>query len=130
MLLELFRELEAATRTGAPDRLKSSFSKIRSHVRAQFPAESSWMQTHCYPCVSEHEREHDEIRTLIECVSWIMRRGWTAAAAYGVKMVAMSLVAHMDSADRGLAQYLVQRDASLRQSFRWDEHARRLIPVA
>lgn len=128
ILFDLFRQLADIAQAGT-DRLQLAFIQTHGRLCAHFRMEESLMGEHAYPGMSDHEQQHNEMRAQLDCLSVIVYRGCAPAAAYGIKMIAMSLLAHLDVADRDLAKYLLGRDPSVRQEFQCDGESGRLTLV-
>ena len=108
--LQRMNRLGAAIAAGAPARsIGEDLERLIDYLEAHFTSEQKLMRECAYPASEAHVREHDEAIILLRKLQVRFHAGDLAALEELVRGLRGWLIAHIQSADRALADFLGSR---------------------
>src|SRR6185503_1852491 len=110
--LTLFNDLKAAVRGGAPDSLVYTLlDELVKHTNLHFLSEQLAMKLHAYAAYESHLMEHERLLTEVQNLKHSLAAGTSTDRHSLIEAVRSWLVAHIQTSDQTLAEYLSTRNA-------------------
>lgn len=105
--LNLFNDLKAAVRGGAPDSLiYALLNDLVEHTNLHFLAEQLAMKLHAYETYESHLLEHERLLAEVQSLRHSLTTGTPADKQGLIEALRSWLVVHIQTADKALAEYL------------------------
>ena len=112
--LNLFNDLKAAVRSGAPDSLVYALlNELVEHTNLHFLSEQLAMKLHAYEAAEAHFLEHERLLTEVRNLKQNLETGTDTDKHGLIEALRGWLVVHIQTADKALAEYLNTRNTQL-----------------
>ena len=110
--LNLFNDLKAAVRGGAPDALVYTLlNELVEHTNLHFLSEQLAMKLHAYESYESHFLEHERLLVEVQNLKRSLATGTTMDKQGLIEALRSWLLVHIQTADKTLAEYLSTRAA-------------------
>ena len=110
--LNLFNDLKAAVRGGAPDALVYTLlNELVEHTNLHFLSEQLAMKLHAYESYESHFLEHERLLVEVQNLKRSLATGTTMDKQGLIEALRTWLLVHIQTADKTLAEYLSTRAA-------------------
>ena len=110
--LMLFNDLKAAIRGGAPDSLVYGLlEQLVEHTNLHFLSEQLAMKLHAYEAFESHLLEHQRLLAEVKNLKSSLAGGTGSGKQGLIEALRGWMVAHIETADKTLAEYLSTRSA-------------------
>jgi hemerythrin-like metal-binding protein len=110
--VSLLNDLKAAVRSGAPDSLVYALlNELVEHTNLHFLSEQLAMKLHAYEAYESHLLEHERLLAEVQKLNGSLASGTAADKQSLIEALHDWLVAHIQTADQALAEYLSTRNA-------------------
>ena len=110
--LNLFNDLKAAVRGGAPDALVYTLlNELVEHTNLHFLSEQLAMKLHAYESYESHFLEHERLLVEVQNLKRSLATGTTMDKQGLIEALRSWLLVHIQTADKTLAEYLNTRAA-------------------
>ena len=111
--LNLFNDLKAAVRGGAPDSLVYALlNDLVEHTNLHFLSEQLAMKLHAYEAYESHLLEHERLLVEVQSLRSGLATGTATDKQSLIEALRCWLVVHIETADKALAEYLNTRNAA------------------
>lgn len=108
--LNLFNDLKAAIRGGAPDSLVYILlDQLVEHTNVHFLSEQLAMKLHAYEASESHLLEHQRLLAELRSLKANLAMGQPGDKHGLVEALRGWIIAHIENADKALAEYLASR---------------------
>jgi hemerythrin len=110
--LNLLNDLKAAVRSGAPDSLVYALlNDLVEHTNLHFLSEQLAMKLHAYEAYESHLLEHERLLVEVQNLNSSLATGTATDKQSLIEALRGWLVAHIQTTDQALAEYLSTRNA-------------------
>lgn len=111
--LNLFNDLKAAIRGGAPDSLVYVLlDQLVEHTNVHFLSEQLAMKLHAYEATESHLLEHQRLLAELKRLKGDLAKGEPGDKQGLVEALRDWMIAHIETADKALTEYLASRTVS------------------
>lgn len=108
--LQIVRAIQAALASKDRAELPQLLEQLQDFTNAHFLAEQLLMRLHSYPGFEAHQREHDDLMEELKGLGETLLADDTADPAAAAASLERWLIAHIQSEDQALAEFLRQQD--------------------
>jgi hemerythrin len=112
-LKRMNRLSDSIAQGGAPERIADDLEELIDYLAAHFMSEQIAMRQHGYPEYEAHLREHDDAVTILRDLHARFMAGEISVSGDLLRALRNWLIAHIDSADRRLAAFMLARGADV-----------------
>ena len=108
--LQIVRAIQAALASNERAELPQLLEQLQDFTNAHFLAEQLLMRLHSYPGFEAHQREHDDLMEELRGLGETLLDDDAADPAATAASLERWLIAHIQSEDQALAEFLRQQD--------------------
>jgi hemerythrin len=108
--LQIVRAIQAALASKDRAELPQLLEQLQDFTNAHFLAEQLLMRLHSYPGFEAHQREHDDLMEELRGLGETLLDDDAADPAATAASLERWLIAHIQSEDQALAEFLRQQD--------------------
>ena len=108
--LQIVRAIQAALASNERAELPQLLEQLQDFTNAHFLAEQLLMRLHSYPGFEAHQREHDDLMEELRGLGETLLADDATDPAEAATSLERWLIAHIQSEDQALAEFLRQQD--------------------
>ena len=109
--LQIVRSIQQALAESERGRVSALLQQLEDFTNAHFLAEQLLMRLHAYPGYEAHQEEHDRLMAELAEIRLTLQADDAPDSIQAAENLERWLIAHIQSSDQSLAEYLKQQGA-------------------